>query len=334
VTAAAGAKKQVLLVEDSIEEVFLIRGFLEKGGFQVTTAQDGDKAARFIKEREFDLVVTDLNLPGMNGYDIIRLVKARNPMTPVLATTGYTANHYIEPAYRAGADHVLIKPLDRDEFMKQVAELAGGQGQAAAPQLPTVLAVGALPGDVEGGCAGTLLEALANGHSVLIVTLSAHPGRGDVGGDAQRRSAELMGARTITTGASVSHAENPVEHQMLLERIVRELKPVVVLIPSQADDSPARREAHRIARTVLTEVPTILAYETATSTVDFRPTRFLDIGAQMERKLEVLGAYHEHARPEMAPAYVRAAARHWGRHLDFGEAEAFEVLKDEGEEQR
>ena len=130
----------------------------------------------------------------------------------------------------------------------------------------------------------------------------------------------------------MSHADNPIEHQMLLERIVRELKPVVVLIPSLADDSPKRREAHRISRTVLPEVPTVLAYETATSTTEFRPTRFLDIGPQMQRKLEVLTAYREHGRPELDAGYVQAAARHWGPHIGFGEAEAFEVLKDDGED--
>lgn len=153
--APATGRRQVLVVEDSIEEIFLMRSFLEKDGqYQVTTAQDGDAAARLIKKTDFDLVVTDLNLPGMDGYDVIRLVKAKNPKTPVLATTGYTANHYIEPAYRAGADHVLIKPLDRDELLKQVTELLGAHSQAEKPpHRPAVLAVGALPGTSREGAA-------------------------------------------------------------------------------------------------------------------------------------------------------------------------------------
>ena len=309
-----------------------MRSFLEKGGqYHVTTAQDGDAAERLIESKDFDLVVTDLNLPGKDGYEVIRLVKAKNKRISVLATTGYTATHFIEAAHRAGADHVMNKPLDRDEFLKEVAELLGAAAPAVAKK-PTVLAIGALPGDIEGGSGGTLIGALSTGHSVLLLPLSARLDASDVLAEAQKRSAERMGARTITTGSSVSHADNPVEHQMLLERIVRELKPVVALIPSLADDHPHRREAHRISRTAIVAVPTVLTYETATSTPDFRPTRFLDISAYMDKKLEVLTAYRDSARPELLPGYVQAAARHWGRHTNFGEAEAFEVMRKDGKD--
>src|SRR5688500_11783229 len=142
--SAAPARVTVLLVEDAIEEVFMLRSFLEKAGpFQVTIAQDGEAAARLIKERRFDLVITDLNLPGMDGYDLIRLIKAKTPDLPMLAITGYTANHYTEQAYRAGANHVMVKPVDRDEFVKRVMELVGAQADPP-PRAPVVLAIGSL----------------------------------------------------------------------------------------------------------------------------------------------------------------------------------------------
>jgi two-component system response regulator HydG len=86
-------------VEDSIQDVYLVRTFLEKTDlFQVTTSQDGYHAARLIEEHAFDLVITDLNLPGKDGYDLIRLVKVTIPDVPVIATTVYTAPHYHEDA--------------------------------------------------------------------------------------------------------------------------------------------------------------------------------------------------------------------------------------------
>ena len=262
---APAPRLQVLLVEDAIEEVFVLRGFLEKAGsFQVTTAQDGDAAARLIREHRFDLVVTDLNLPGIDGYDLIRLIKAMHPRLSVLAITGYTANHYVEAAYRAGADHVLNKPLDRDEFVKRVMELVGEVAEPA-PRQPVVLALGALPGDIEVGCGGTLLARRERGDTLLVLPLNTGSSSDD-GSAAERKSAEIMGARIIITEASVSEAHNPDEHQMLLERIVHELKPVLVLIPSLADDDSFRREVHRISRPALGDVPTVLGYETATST--------------------------------------------------------------------
>ena len=325
-------KLQVLLVEDSIEEVYLVRSLLDKTGrFQVTTSQDGDHAAQLIEERTFDLIITDLNLPGKDGYDLIRLVKAADPRVPVLATTGYTAPHYHEHAYRAGADHVMVKPLDHDDFLRRVLALVGAESEAE-PSPSVVLAIGALPGDVEGGCGGTLLACRERGDGVLLLPLSGHTGGGDPSAGAEHRAAELMGARVIITEASVSEAGNPAEHQMLLERIVRELKPHTILIPSQADDNPERREAHRISRVAVAEVPTVLGYETATSTPDFRPTRFLDIAPVMISKLEVLTAFRDHNRPDLQAKYVQAAALHWGRHIGYGEAEAFEVLREEGKD--
>ena len=327
-----GGKYQILLVEDAIEEIYLVRALLEKGGpYQVTTSQDGDQATRLMEKKVFDLVITDLNLPGKDGYVLIREIRAANPSLPVLATTGYTASHYIEHAYRAGANHVLVKPLDRDELLQRVAEMCGVKVTPAAPP-SAVLAIGALPGDVEGGCGGTLLGFRERGEGVLVLPLSATPGDGGTGIDAEHRAAELMGARVIVTGASVSHAENPAEHQMLLERIMREIKPHTVFIPSLADDNPERREAHRIARATVGGVNTVLAYETASGTSDFCPTRFVDIAPVMIRKLEVLTAFRDQARPDLQPKYVQAAAIHWGRRLGFGEAEAFEILREQGKD--
>ena len=318
-------KMQVLLVEDSIEEVFLIRALLERGGvYQVTTSQDGDQAARLVKERSFDLVITDLNLPGMDGYDLIRLIRASLPQVPVLAMTGYTADHYVEHAYRAGANHVLTKPLDRGELLKRVETLAGSL-TAAQPRSPTVLAIGALPGDVEWGCAGQLLAARQRGEEVVVVPLGS---RAD-GADAERRGAERLGARLLVTDGQAAGPGGTSAQQMLLERIVRELKPYLVLIPSQADGNVDRRETHRIARAALTEVPTILAYETSTSTAEFHPSRFVDIGPHLDRKIDVLGGYLAGGRTDLDPGFVEATARYWGKHLQFGLAEAYEVLKDE-----
>ena len=330
--SAAPAKLQILLVEDSIEEIYLVRALLEKGGpYQVTTAQDGDQAARLIQQRAFALVITDLNLPGKDGYVLIKEIKESKPTLPVIATTGYTATHYVDHAYRAGADHVVVKPIDRDELLAKVGELAGGKAKApppAPPPTPVVLAIGALPGDIESGCGGLLLTHRDKGDSILMLPLSADGS----GAEAERKAAGTMGARVILTESSVSQKDNPSERQQLLERIVRELKPHTALIPSLADDDPARREAHRIARAALLGVPTVLAYETATSTPDFRPTRFVDIGPMLDRKLEVLTAFHHHRRPDLQPYFTQASARYWGRHIKFGEAEPFEVLRDQGKD--
>jgi CheY-like chemotaxis protein len=318
-------KAQILLVEDSIEEVFLVRAILEQGGqYQVTTSQDGDQAARLIRETRFDLVITDLNLPGIDGYDLIRLIKKTRPDVPVLTTTGYTASHYVEHAYRAGANHVLTKPLDRDELLKRVAELVAGSGPPA-PKAPVVLAIGALPGDIEWGCAGHLLACRQRGDEILLLPLRSQAGEAI---EAEKRGAARLGARIIATEQPAPGAEGTKAHHMLFERIVRDLNPYLALIPSLADDDVARREAHRISRVAVADVGTVLAYETPTSNAEFHPDHFVDIARHLDRKLDALSGYLTRGRPDLDPGFVEAAARYWGKHVGFGLAEAFEALKE------
>ncbi len=319
---------RVLLAEDAVQQALLLRTILEAMGMSVSVAQDGNHATTLLEEQEFDLLVTDLNLPGIDGFELTRLSKMLHPDVPVLALTGYTNPGYVEEAYRAGVDDVLIKPVDRDDLEAHIRALSI-PARSGKP-LEAVLAVGGLPGDVELGCGGTLLQHITRGDEVLIVPLALGPG--GKGANIVRKAAEMLGARVIVTESSVSHADDPSEHQLLLERLVREIKPHTVFLPSLGDDVPDRREAHRISRTAVNEVPNLYAYETASTTPQFHPSRFVDVGQEMVRKLEALTPYGvpPMARPELRPAFAQAQGRYWGRFIHFGEAEAFEVLRVDG----
>ena len=195
-----------------------------------------------------------------------------------------------------------------------------------------MLAIGGLPGDAELGCGGTLLQHRARGEDIVLVPLSL--GRDGTGGDAMRVAADRLGARVIVTESAVGRADDSSEHQLLLERLVREIQPHTVFVPSLGDDEPDRREAHRLSRDAVTDVPTVLAYETATTTPQFQPSRFVDVHEQMIEKLQALSAYAvgPRARPELRPAYAQAHARYWGRFAGFGEVEPFEVLRQDGKD--
>ena len=321
---------RVLLVEDAVEQAILLRRMLEEDGdMKVTVSQDGSHAAELVRDREFDVLVTDLNIPGLDGFELTRVAKDLRPDLPVLAVTGYTNPGYADEAYRAGADEVLFKPVDKSDFVSRVRELADPEERERGP-VAAVLAIGALPGDVEAGCGGTLLQHIARGDEVLVVPLALGPD--GQGRDAVHKAAELLGARVIVTESSVSYADDPSEHQLLVERLVREIKPHTVFLPSLGDDEPDRREAHRISRSVMTHVPNLLAYETATTTPQFHPSRFVDVSDEMVSKLEALMPYAGGplARPELRAMFVQAQARYWGRFAEFGEVEPFEVLRVEG----
>jgi CheY-like chemotaxis protein len=116
----------VLLVEDDRDGRLLFADWLEGAGFRVEQAHNGFQAL----ERAFDLlpdaILTDLNIPGIDGYELTRRLK-RDPRTrsiPVLAVTGYMP-FALDPARadRAGCDAVLSKPCDPDDLARTLQTL-------------------------------------------------------------------------------------------------------------------------------------------------------------------------------------------------------------------
>ena len=325
-----GRTIRVLLVEDALDQALLVRAMLGGGLYDVTHAQDGGHGIELFKSREFDLVITDLNLPGMDGFDLTRELKRQRPDVPVLAATGYSSPGYSESAYRAGVDAILKKPLDQKELLAQLRELL--PALHPAPQAPpSILALGARPGDVVFGCGGTLAFHRAQGHEVLIFLLDGGvPGSG-LDAAAARSAAERLGARVILADPAGGD-DDITERQLLLGRIVREVEPDVAYIPSMADHDPYRKEAHRLGRTVLPDARAILAFASPTHTFDFRPGFFKPVDRYMSQKLEALEAFYGGTtRPrELSARFVQAAARYWGRLADYGEVEPFEVIRGEG----
>lgn len=119
-------RARVLLVEDDRDGRILFAEWLMQAGFRVEQAHNGLQAL----ERAFDLlpdaILTDLNIPGIDGYELTRRLKgdARTRWIPILAVTGY-APFTQDPARadRAGCDAVLTKPCDPDELVTTIAGL-------------------------------------------------------------------------------------------------------------------------------------------------------------------------------------------------------------------
>ncbi len=322
---AAGLVR-VLYVEDAFDQALLVRSFLTSTGrYEVVHTQDGDHAAKLLKSREWDILITDLNLPGMDGFDLIRLAREKMPDIPVLATTGYTAAHWSDEAFRAGATEVMHKPLNRDEFLNKVQELTSSGDHV--PSVPTVLALGGLPGDVEMGCAGALIQARQAGKDVVIIPLCRDElDPAGAGLEAARRAAHILHARVLIDDEAL---DDTAQRMALVERVVRDLRPTEAYVPCMDDAHPARMDAFRIGNTATASVPTLYTYQTASTGFEFRPDRFVDIHEQMMTKMEVLAAYESEgaARVDLSPRIAQAYARYWGRFRRFSEVEPFEVLR-------
>ena len=112
----------ILVVDDEKNIVQLARLYLSKEGFQVEAAYNGAQALEKAKSLRPDLIVLDIMMPMMNGYDVCRQIKA-NPATehiPVLCVTSAQSPEVREHAQAAGAQGLLIKPFATRELVAQI----------------------------------------------------------------------------------------------------------------------------------------------------------------------------------------------------------------------
>jgi CheY-like chemotaxis protein len=120
--ATRGAKQHVLYIDDEEPLVFLVVRTLERAGYRCTGEQDATKAIERIRESPdaFDLVVTDLNMPGMSGLDVARELLASNPDLPIIITTGYIRADDVQAARDIGVRDVVLKPDTIEELASLV----------------------------------------------------------------------------------------------------------------------------------------------------------------------------------------------------------------------
>lgn len=123
----------VLLVDDSLSVRKVLARRLGRLGFEVTTAQDGEEALELLRAGSFEALVTDLEMPRMNGYELIESLRHR-PATrdlPVVVITTRARREHGDLAHRLGADRFLTKPVDHDTLGGILRELVAGGPSSA-----------------------------------------------------------------------------------------------------------------------------------------------------------------------------------------------------------
>jgi two-component system OmpR family response regulator len=131
---------RVLIVEDEPRLADMVRRGLELEGFVVVTASTGTDGLHLATEDTFDVIVLDIMLPGLNGYELLREVRAREIWTPILMLTAKDGDYDQTDAFALGADDYLTKPF---AFIVLVARLRA-LIRRGAPARPVVLTVGGL----------------------------------------------------------------------------------------------------------------------------------------------------------------------------------------------
>jgi DNA-binding NtrC family response regulator len=106
---------QILVVDDEVGMVTLLRNYLTREGYAVTTAPSAEVALQVLEEHDIDVVLTDLRMPGMGGMELVREIHASRPDTQVILMTAFGSIDMAVEAMKAGAYHFVTKPVKLPE---------------------------------------------------------------------------------------------------------------------------------------------------------------------------------------------------------------------------
>lgn len=124
--SAEGESPLVLVVDDDDAIRRLLEALLGSAGYRVRAAADGQAGLEAIGEARPALVLLDLTLPKLDGWQVLDRLHADGDATPVVLLTGH--RHLAQRAHRAGATAALLKPFDVDELLDLVERLVAGRG--------------------------------------------------------------------------------------------------------------------------------------------------------------------------------------------------------------
>lgn len=116
-------KLTLLFVEDEDDLVEIISDTLIKLESTFFTAKNGQEALAILKEKKVDVVVTDINMPTMNGLDMIEKMKSLYPSIPVIVMSAHTEMEFIEKTQALGVKEYLVKPFDFIKFIELVSSM-------------------------------------------------------------------------------------------------------------------------------------------------------------------------------------------------------------------
>ena len=113
-------KTKLLLLEDDLTLSETIVEYFEDEGFDVTAVYDGDEANDVIYENKFDLFLLDVNVPSMNGFELLKNVREQGNTTPAIFITSLNSMNSLEEGFESGCDDYIRKPFELKELLLRV----------------------------------------------------------------------------------------------------------------------------------------------------------------------------------------------------------------------
>jgi DNA-binding NtrC family response regulator len=122
-------RRRILVVDDQESMRTLLEDMLEVIGYETTLADGGEQALALLSESRFDMVLSDLNMPGMDGTALLRTIKAKYVGVPVVIITGYGTFHTEKRVMKEGADGYISKPCTLTKIQKTLTAILSPQSQ-------------------------------------------------------------------------------------------------------------------------------------------------------------------------------------------------------------
>ncbi len=134
----------ILVVEDSRTQAAALARVLRDGGHEVRVVQTGEGALEAIGESRFDLVLSDVQMPGMSGYELCRQIKATpaSRSLPVILLTSLDSPQDVLEGLASGADNFVSKPLDAEVLLRRIEHILSGQNGARRPDAVQIRSLG------------------------------------------------------------------------------------------------------------------------------------------------------------------------------------------------
>jgi two-component system, chemotaxis family, chemotaxis protein CheY len=117
-------KKTILTVDDSMSVRKFIALALKSGGYRVISAVDGMDALEILPKEKVDLVITDLNMPNVDGFELVRTIRENSSYgnLPIIILSSLADTQYIERGMQAGANSYIVKPFNMKKIQYEVSK--------------------------------------------------------------------------------------------------------------------------------------------------------------------------------------------------------------------
>ena len=328
-------QSRVLLVEEDGNEARAIgRWLTQAANCQVTNVVDAQTATGLASAGNFDALVSTMSVRGGNGLSIVRAYKAQHSHRPAVVIAESPTHDDALEDIRISADDIIRKPLDLPYLASKVEELIERSRTVGRRPVETILAIGAHPDDVEIGCGATLFSHVAQGHRVVIATMSrgARGGCDKIRAEEAKLAAEYIGADLYLEDLPDTQISDGSDTITAIERIIHSRQPTTVYTHSPHDLHQDHTAVHRATLVAARGVRNVLCYQSPSTTADFHPTLFVPVSGFIEEKIDLIARYRSQTtrRPYLFETAIRASATYWGRFAGYVDVEPFMVIRQCG----